>query len=83
MDELYSLAHHGRVSREDFSLIYRQISQGGLVGGSESLRRSRLTGLDAPSFNHQFDRGENGSILDKLGPALGVGVLGIGRLGRN
>ncbi len=38
MDGLYCLAHHGRVSREDFSLIYRQISQGGIVGGQEKLR---------------------------------------------
>ena len=38
MGGVYSLAHHGRVSREDFSLIYRQISQGGIVGGEEKLR---------------------------------------------
>jgi hypothetical protein len=38
MDEVYSLAHHGRVSRGDFSLIiYRLIRahQSGLVGSKE------------------------------------------------
>jgi len=35
MDGVYSLAHHGNLSREDFSLIYRQISQSVLVAGKE------------------------------------------------
>ena len=41
------------------------------------------TGLDAPSFNHQFDRGENESILNGLEPALGVGLLSFRPLGRS
>ncbi len=44
---------------------------------------SSLTGLDAPSFNHQFDRGENESILIWLRPALGLGLLGVGPPGHN
>ena len=39
------------------------------------MHRSRLAGLDAPSFNPQFDRDENESILNGLGPALGLGLL--------
>jgi len=35
MDGVYSLAHHGNLSREDLSLIYRQISQSVLVAGKE------------------------------------------------
>ncbi len=46
MDGVYSLAHHGNLSREDCSLIYRQISQSDPVAGKEAY--SRLTGLDAP-----------------------------------
>ena len=42
-----------------------------------------LTGLDAPSFNHQFNRDDNESILIGLGPVLGLGLLGVGRLGLN
>ncbi len=45
--------------------------------GKGSLRRSKLTGLDAPSFNHYFDRGENESILIVLRAALGLGLLGV------
>ncbi len=44
---------------------------------------SRLAGLDAPSFNPQFDRDENESILNGLETALGLGLLGIGPLGLN
>ncbi len=47
------------------------------------MHRSRLAGIDAPSFNPQFDRGENESILNGLEPALGLGLLGVGRLGLN
>ncbi len=54
-----------------------------LAGQAAFLRRSRLTGLDARSFNHQFDRGEIESILNGLKPALGVGLLGFGPLGLN
>ncbi len=46
-----------------------------------NLHRYRLTGLDAPSFNHQFVVGENESILNGLEPALGVGLLGFRLLG--
>ena len=42
-----------------------------------------LTGLDAPYFNQQIDRGENESILNGLEPALGLGLLRIGPLGLN
>ena len=39
------------------------------------MHRSKLAGLDAPSFNHQFDIGENESILIWLEPVLGLGLL--------
>jgi hypothetical protein len=38
------------------------------------MHRSRLAGLDAPSFNHQFVVGENELILIGLEPVLGVGL---------
>ena len=54
------------------------------IGGRvKTLHRSMLTGLDTPSFNHQFDRGENESILIGLRTALGVRLLGVGTLGLN
>ncbi len=53
------------------------------VGQAAFLHRSKLTGLDAPSFNHQFVVGENESILIGLRPALGLGLLRIGPQGLN
>jgi len=34
-------------------------------------------------FKRHFPGGENESILIRLGPPLGLGLLGIGRLGLN
>jgi len=48
-----------------------------LAGQAAFLHRSKLTGLDSPSFNHLFDRGENESILNGLEPVLGLGLLRI------
>jgi len=48
-----------------------------LIFVGESPHCYRLTALDAPSFNHQFDRGGNESILIGLGTVLGVGLLRI------
>jgi len=47
------------------------------------MHRSKLAGLDAPSFNPQFDRDENESILIALRTALGMGLLGIEPPGLN
>ncbi len=54
-----------------------------LAAQAPFLRRSRLTGLDAPLYNTQFIISENESILIGLGPALGLGLLDIGPLGLN
>jgi len=64
-------------SRLDRGLYKRVFSINSLAGRRLFLCRSRLTGLDAPSFNHQFDRGENESILIGLKAALGLGLLGM------
>ncbi len=45
--------------------------------------REHLINYQCPLFNTQFIVGEKVSILFKLGAALGLGLLGVGRLGRN
>ena len=50
--------------------------------GKGSLRRCMLTGLDAPLYNHQFDRGENESMLNGLDPVPGLGLRAVGPLKR-
>ena len=47
------------------------------------MHRFKLTSLDDPSFNLQFDRGENESILIGLEPVLGLDLLGVGPPGLN
>ncbi len=67
----------------DRSLYKRVFSITPLAGLAAFLRRSRLTGLDTPSFNTQFVVGENESFLIGLRPALGLGLLGIRPPGLN
>ena len=72
-----------RVKRSHRDTSKRGLPIESLAAQAAFLRLSRLTGLIAPSFNLQFDRGENESILNGLRAVLGVGLLGVGRLGLN
>ncbi len=83
MDGVYSLTLHGKASREDFSLIYRQISQSVLVKGKEIYAAIGYLALTPPLFNTQFVAGENELILNGLKPVLGLGLPGIRPPGRN